>query len=279
MPGGEAEPVIVYNGRIYGLSPYGYRSTIELILEVEPERFEAFTSKVTRHDRGYPLGPVRLLAPLAMPRNIICTGLNYRRHLEETGLPAPQVPELFAKSPSSVIGPGDPIILHSNRLEPDVEVELAAVIGRPSRSLSEEEAREAVWGYMVFNDFTSRHEEFGLGVSQWWRSKSHDAYAPIGPVIVPRTLVSENDLRLEAWVGGTLVRRGSSSEMIFSVERIVAWASTSTRLYPGDIVSTGTPAGVGEGGRTPRRPSPGDTVTVCISGLGCVGNPVIEDYG
>ncbi len=279
MPGGVVEPVVVRDGRVYGLGEWGYGDVREVMLEVEPEHFERLAELVSRRDRGLPLAAVRLVAPVGRPEKIICIGVNYRAHAAESGVEVAPVPNLFVKTPNTVVGPGDAIVLHSEELKPDAEVELAAVIGFPARSLEPGEALEAVWGYTVLNDFTSRHEQRELGASQWWRAKSHDTYAPTGPVIVPRSQLSWRGLRLWLEVDGVVAREGNTSDMVYTVEDIVSWASQATLLAPGDIVATGTPAGTGEGGRPARLPAGGSIVRACVERVGCVENRVLLDAG
>jgi 2,4-diketo-3-deoxy-L-fuconate hydrolase len=277
MPGGTVEPVVVYRGRVYSLASWGYDNIRDLLVEVQPEEAIKLAENVARSDRGLPLPAVRLAAPVDKPEKVICIGVNYQAHARESGIEVPPAPNLFVKTPNSIVGPGDPIIIHSRGLKVDAEVELAAVIGIPARSLEPHEALEAVWGFTVFNDFTSRYEQRELGISQWWRAKSHDTYAPIGPVIVPRTVLEWRKLRLWLVVDGVVVREGNTSDMIYGVDALVSWASIATLLVPGDIIATGTPAGTGEGGKPPKTPTDGSRVEACIENIGCVENTVVLD--
>ena len=279
MPGGVVEPVVVRAGRVYGLGEWGYQCTREVMLEVPPEEFESLAARVSRLDRGLPLAAVRLLAPVERPGKVVLVGLNYRSHAEELGVEPPPVPDLFVKTGNSVVGPGDPVVLHEPGLKVDGEAELAAVVGVPGRSMTVDEAAESIWGYTVLNDVSARREQLESGVSQWWRGKSRDTYSPTGPVIVPRTLVSPaQGLRLTLTISGERLQEGDTRDMIHSPASLVSYASRGTLLEPGDIVATGTPPGVGYARRPQRFLNPGDVMETCISRIGCIENPVVADY-
>jgi len=278
VPGGAVEPVLVAHGRVYPLASWGYRDVREVMLEVPPEEFESFAATVARTDKGLPLGAVRLAAPIERPGKVLLVGLNYRSHAEELGVKAPPVPDLFQKSSNAVIGPGDPIIIHDPGLRVDAEAELAAVLGLPGRSMTLSEAAEAIWGYMVLNDVSARTEQLLSGATQWWKGKSRDTYAPTGPVIVPRTLVNPTKgLRVTLAITDEKLQDGDTRDLIYTPAELVEYASRGLFLEPGDIVSTGTPSGVGHARSPPRYLRSGDTATVCIEAIGCIENPVTED--
>ncbi|BEP17434.1 fumarylacetoacetate hydrolase family protein [Pyrofollis japonicus] len=277
-PGGGVEPALVYRGRVYPLSAWGFNDVKEVMLEYPPEDIEHLARMVSSSDKGLPLGGVRFLAPIERPSKIIAVGLNYRAHAAETGRNPPPVPDLFVKTVNTVIGPGDPIILHDPGLRVDAEAELAVVIGLPGRSLEPEEVIENIWGYMAFNDVSARYEQHLVGASQWWRGKSRDTYAPMGPVIVPRTLISPwKGVDVILRVSGEELQHGNTSDMIHDVKMLVSYASRGTFLEPGDIIATGTPPGVGFARNPPRHLQPGDIVEVCIGKIGCIVNPVVPE--
>lgn len=277
-PGGSVEPAVVYRGRVYPLGAWGYRDVREVMLEYPPGEFEMLARRVSRVDRGLPLAGLRLAAPVERPGKVVLVGLNYLDHAREVGREPPRVPELFTKTGNAVVGPGDPVVVHDPGLRVDGEAELAAVVGVPARSLEPGEALEAVWGYTCLNDVSARTEQLLVGVSQWWRGKSRDTYAPVGPVIVPRILLDPGrGLRVTLTVSGERLQDGSTRDMIHSVAAIVAYASRGTLLEPGDLIATGTPAGVGHTRSPPRYLKPGDTVEVCVEGVGCIANPVVSD--
>jgi 2-keto-4-pentenoate hydratase/2-oxohepta-3-ene-1,7-dioic acid hydratase in catechol pathway len=215
----------------------------------------------------------QLLAPLA-PGKIVAIGLNYLDHIRETGIDAPTRPLVFAKLPSSVVGPGaaieiDPLI--TQRV--DWEGELAVVIGQRLRHASAENALAAVFGYTICNDVSARDVQFED--SQWVRGKSLDTFCPLGPVIVTTDeLPDPHALVLQTRVNGELVQNSSTADMIFGVAELLSFCSHSFTLEPGDILLTGTPWGCGDFMSPPRSLVPGDLVEVSIDGIGVLSNPV-----
>lgn len=216
-----------------------------------------------------------LRAPLA-PGKIVAIGLNYLDHVRETGMAVPTQPLIFAKFPSSVVGPGEPIVLDRRTTgRVDWEVELAVVVGTRMHHVTAEEALDGVFGYTVANDVSARDLQFDDG--QWVRGKSLDTFCPLGPVVVtPDEVPDIAALRLWTRVNGEVVQSSSTSEMIFTVGEILAFCARHFPLEPGDVVLTGTPWGCGEF-MTPRRSlAAGDVVTVEIAGIGTLTNPVVE---
>lgn len=213
---------------------------------------------------------VKLLPPVEPP-NIICLGLNYRGHAEETGLPLPPEPLIFIKANTSLCGPGDPIILPAQGPDKiDYEAELAIVIGRRSKYLSEEEALHAILGYTAANDVSNRAAQFSDG--QWTRGKSYDTFCPLGPAI--ETDLDADNLAIACRLDGKIMQSSSTSDMIFPVRHIVSYLSHCFTLLPGTIILTGTPAGVGFKRTPPVFLRPGQTVEVEIEGIGTLVNPV-----
>jgi 2-keto-4-pentenoate hydratase/2-oxohepta-3-ene-1,7-dioic acid hydratase in catechol pathway len=211
--------------------------------------------------------------PIERPEKIVCVGLNYRDHAEEQGTPLPQAPLLFAKWPNTLIGPGDPIVIPPVTEQVDYEAELGVVIGERVRGASVENALEAVRGYLCLNDVSARDLQFGDG--QWTRGKSLDTFCPIGPELVPAASVPDPQaLSIRAIVNGEVLQDSSTSNMIFTVAEIIAYVSRAITLEPGDLIATGTPAGVGAFRDPPIRLRPGDEVTIEIEGVGSLTNPV-----
>ena len=210
-----------------------------------------------------PADGVRLLAPV-IPSKLVCVARNYAEHAKEMGNPVPQDPVLFFKPATSVIGPGDPIPLPPGAGRVDHEAELAAVIGRLCRSLSEDEAMSAVLGFTCANDITSR--DWQKSDVQWARAKGSDGFGPLGPWI--ETELDPSDLEVVSRVNGELRQKGRTSEMTLSPARLVSHISQTITLLPGDVVLTGTPPGVGP-------LEPGDTVEVEIERIGVLENPVV----
>ena len=204
---------------------------------------------------------------------IVCAGMNYRDHAEETGIPVPERPVLFAKWTSAAIGPGEPIVLPAITSQVDYEAELGVVIGRRVRDLDPDDALDAVGGYVCVNDVSARDLQFADG--QWTRAKSLDTFCPVGPAVVPATEIPDPQaLRIRCLVNGEALQDSSTAQMVFSVAELVAHASRGITLEPGDLIATGTPAGVGFTRTPPIFLAPGDEVTVEIEGIGELTNPV-----
>jgi 2-keto-4-pentenoate hydratase/2-oxohepta-3-ene-1,7-dioic acid hydratase in catechol pathway len=211
--------------------------------------------------------------PIERPSKIVCVGLNYRDHAEEQGAELPEAPLLFAKWPSALIGPGEAIVIPSTSTRVDYEAELGVVIGERVKGVSAENALEAVRGYLCLNDVSARDFQFGDG--QWTRGKSPDTFCPVGPRLVPRDEVPDpQSLGIRCLVNGEVMQDSTTANMVFSVAEVIAYASATSTLEPGDLIATGTPAGVGVFRKPPRLLQDGDEVTVEIEGLGALTNPV-----
>ena len=215
-----------------------------------------------------------LRAPLARPSKIVCIGLNYYDHAREANLELPRSPLIFAKFPSSLCGPGDEITWPEGLTEQvDWEAELAVVVGLPLRHADPETAMGGVFGYTAANDLSARDVQFSDG--QWTRGKSLDGFCPVGPVVVTADEYGDPGRRsVRARVNGTLMQDSSTAEMIWGVGEILSFISASTSLMPGDLVLTGTPAGVGAFRAPPTFLQPGDEVEVEVEGIGVLKNPV-----
>jgi 2-keto-4-pentenoate hydratase/2-oxohepta-3-ene-1,7-dioic acid hydratase in catechol pathway len=211
--------------------------------------------------------------PIERPQKIVCVGLNYRDHAEEQGTELPEAPLLFAKWPNTLIGPGDPIVISPVTSRVDYEAELGVVIGERVRGASAENALEAVRGYLCLNDVSARDLQFSDG--QWVRGKSLDTFCPVGPELIPAKDVGDPQaLSIRAIVNGEVLQDSNTSNMIFSVAEIVAHVSQAITLEPGDLIATGTPAGVGVFREPQVLLQPGDEVTIEIERLGALTNPV-----
>lgn len=220
---------------------------------------------------------VQPLAPVPRPGKIVCVGLNYHDHAEEQNEEVPEKPMLFSKSPTSVTHPGRPIVHPPNVSQVDYEVELAFVIGKSAKNISEEDALDYVSGYTVLNDISARDAQFEDG--QFFRGKSYDTFAPMGPVIETGDEFDPNDLSVELRVNGETKQASSTAEFIFSVEELVAYLSRVMTLEPGDVVSTGTPGGVGIFSDPPDLLEPGDKVAAEIENIGSLENTVVNHPG
>lgn len=221
------------------------------------------------------LSKVSLGPPIPNPEKIICLGLNYKDHAAETGLKLPTSPVLFPKYRNALIGAADDIIVpRAAREKLDYEVELAVVIGRRAREVSEEDALSYVAGYAVFNDVSAR--ELQMQSSQWMPGKAVDNFAPMGPGLVPaREIADPQNLMLTTRVNGTQLQHESTKQMIFGVATTIAFITSFMTLEAGDIIATGTPAGVGFARKPPIALTDGDIVEVEIEGIGTLRNRVV----
>jgi len=224
-----------------------------------------------------PAGEVRLLAPIPRPGKILCSGINYRGHLEENpGAKLPETPFFFSKLPSAVIGPGEPIVHPAATSQLDYEVELAVVIGRSLHRAREPEVLPALAGYTILHDVSARDVQFKD--NQITLGKNFDTFAPMGPCLVtPDEVPDPADLRLLSLVNGRALQDSSTRDWVFPLPFLIASLSRVMTLEPGDVVSTGTPAGVGFFRKPPVFLKPGDTVTLEIERVGRLENPVIAE--
>jgi len=211
---------------------------------------------------------VRLAEPVKRAGKIICIGLNYLKHAVESGMGVPTEPVVFFKATSSVIGPNDTIIIPKNSQKTDWEVELGVVIGKRANYVSEEEALDHVAGYVLHNDVSEREFQLERG-GQWVKGKSCDTFAPIGPYLVTKDeIVDPNNLNLWLTLNGKKMQDGNTNDFIFNVQHVISYLSQFMSLMPGDIISTGTPEGVGFGQKPPFYLKDGDVIELGIEGLG-----------
>jgi acylpyruvate hydrolase len=216
---------------------------------------------------------VQLGAPVPRPGKLVCIGLNYRDHAAESKMPLPERPVVFSKFTTSVVGPGDPIVIPPSSQKVDYEAELAVVIGRRIKHGTREEAARAILGYTIVNDVSARDFQFGDG--QWQRGKSCDTFAPMGPWIATADEIADpQQLKIGLRVNGRTLQSSNTSQMIFGAVDLVAYVSETITLEPGDVIATGTPSGVGFARQPPIFLAAGDVVDVEIDGLGVLSNPV-----
>ncbi|MEY5025977.1 MAG: hypothetical protein RLZZ244_1505 [Verrucomicrobiota bacterium] len=222
----------------------------------------------------------RVLAPV-VPAQILCIGLNYRKHAEETGAKLPERPVLFVKGVNTLQHPGEPIVLprHLRSDEVDYECELAVVIGKACKNVSPENALDYVLGYTCANDVSARDHQIRLGGGQWCRGKFFDTFAPLGPrLVTPASIPDPNALGIRTELNGVTVQQSHTSDMAFDVRTLIAYLSGSTTLVPGTVILTGTPSGVGMAAKPePRWLRAGDVVTIEIERIGRLTNPVVEE--
>jgi 2-keto-4-pentenoate hydratase/2-oxohepta-3-ene-1,7-dioic acid hydratase in catechol pathway len=215
---------------------------------------------------------VQRLAPLPRPGKIFGIALNYRDHAEETGKEIPEVPLVFSKAVTAVIGPGASIEIPPASSHIDYEGELAVVIGKTAKRVAREHAREHVAGYTIMNDVTARDYQARSGHCI---GKSFDTFAPMGPGVVTADEIDPGSLDLRTFLNGEEVQHSNTRQLIFDVAALIAYISSGVTLEPGDVITTGTPSGVGIGRNPPRFLRPGDTVRIEISGIGALENVVV----
>jgi len=274
---GFTEPGVLFEDRVIPIRGAGFSSVLEVI-----EGGADAQDRVRRWVGGPPsshaldLAGIAFAAPIPRPPKLICIGLNYRDHAAEAKLAIPEVPTMFAKFPTSVIGPGHPIVLPRNSTKPDYEAEFAVVIGRRGRHVAEEHWRDYVFGYTIVNDVSAR--DFQMATSQWMIGKTFDTFAPIGPAIVTADEIADpHDLGISLAINGETLQDSNTGNLIFKLPQLIAYLSSVFTLEPGDIIATGTPAGVGFARKPPRWLKPGDEVRIQIEGLGELFNPVVAE--
>ncbi|MEM1658476.1 MAG: fumarylacetoacetate hydrolase family protein [Candidatus Jordarchaeales archaeon] len=248
-------------------------SLLEKIREAASSIPEALENGVIRGEVHSILG-VKLLAPVPRPGKIICLGLNYSDHAEEAGLEPPKEPILFSKPATAVVGHEDPVIYPKVSSQVDYEVELAVIIGKKGKDISEEDAYDYIAGYTVFNDVSARDIQF-RGV-QWFRGKSFDTFAPMGPCLALKDEIPDpHNLRIQMKVNGETRQDSSTGNMIFKIPFLVSFISADMTLEPGDVIATGTPAGVGVYSKPPKLLKPGDVMEATIEKIGTLRNKVV----
>src|SRR5208337_4081869 len=221
-----------------------------------------------------PLERVRLRAPLLRPGKIVCVGLNYESHRAEQGIKSPARPVFFLKSPNTICGPGDSIVLPPNSTEVDYEAEFVVVIGKRGKGIPEEKVFEHVAGYTILNDVSARDMQYGD--RQWFRGKSCDTFAPTGPCIVTADEIPDpQSLKISLTLNGRTMQDSNTRDLIFKIPFLVSYLSQSMTWEAGDLLSTGTPGGVGHYRKPPVYLKPGDTVSVTVEGIGALTNPVL----
>ncbi len=256
-----------------GRQAYGHQALNGRITRIEGDIFGDFHSTQETAD------VVKLLAPV-QPADILCIGLNYRKHAEEGQQAIPEQPVLFMKNAGAVQHPGDPIYL-PRKLRSDAvdyECELAVVIGRDCSNVPRDEALNYVIGYTCANDVSARDWQLKWGGGQWCRGKTFATFCPLGPCLVtPDEIPNPNALAIKTVLNGNVMQDWNTNDMIFDVPRLIEFLSASTRLRAGTVILTGTPHGVGGARKPPVFLQPGDTVTIEIEKIGALTNPVVEE--
>jgi 2,4-diketo-3-deoxy-L-fuconate hydrolase len=265
--GKEKPGIVAPDGKRLDCSGFGEDWSEEFLENNGLERLKSWLDS-SIHNLQKISDKTRLGSPIKRPSKIICVGLNYSLHAKESGMPVPEVPILFMKATSSLCGPFDPILIPRNSTKTDWEVELAVVIGKKATYVSKEEAMDYVAGYVLHNDVSERDFQLHHG-GQWVKGKSADHFAPLGPYLVTKDEISDpHNLRLWLKVNGETMQDSNTSDLVFDIPTLVSYISQYMTLLPGDVISTGTPSGVGLGLKPPRYLNPGDVVELGIDGLG-----------
>lgn len=262
---GQEKPGVVLNDKKYDVSAFGEDYTEQFFETDGVARLAAFIK-----DKQLPeiTDDVRLGSPIVRPSKIVCIGLNYADHAKETNAPLPPEPVIFMKASTAIVGPNDNIVIPKNSVKTDWEVELAVVIGKKASYVDEATAMDYVAGYVLHNDVSER--EFQLERNGTWdKGKGCDTFAPLGPFLAtPDEIADPHNLRLWLKVNGQILQDGTTANFIFNLPHLISYTSQFMTLLPGDIISTGTPAGVGLGMKPPFYLKPGDVVELGIDGLG-----------
>ena len=271
---GKPRPGILSGQTVSDLSTAGFASLLDFIESGADGQAKA--EKLAASGGGYSLDKVKLLAPIPKPRKLICVGLNYRDHAAETNSEIPSVPTIFNKFATAVIAPGENIVLPKVSKAPDYEAEFAFVIGRGGRNIAGTDWPKHVFGYTIVNDVSAR--DYQRATTQWLMGKTFDTFAPIGPWIVSADEIADpHNLDIQLEIGGERLQNSNTRELIFKIPDLIAYLSSVFTLEPGDIVSTGTPAGVGVARKPQRFLRHGDDVVVRIQSIGELRNPVVAE--
>jgi 2-keto-4-pentenoate hydratase/2-oxohepta-3-ene-1,7-dioic acid hydratase in catechol pathway len=274
---GVQEPGVIHGENVIGVGDSGFRDLLGIIAG-GAEALSRLKRWIPQAPASavHPLSTVKLLAPIPRPPKLICVGLNYRDHALEAKMAIPEVPTIFSKFSTAVIGPGEAIVLPKCSSKPDYEAEFAFVIGRGGRHIPAGRWREHVFGYTIVNDVSAR--DYQMATSQWLIGKTFDTFAPMGPAIVTADEIPDpHALGISLAINGEVLQCSSTEGLIFGVPKLIEFLSSVFTLEPGDVVSTGTPAGVGFARKPPRYLRAGDEVRVRIDGLGELRNPVIAE--
>jgi acylpyruvate hydrolase len=270
LPGGEIGDLTSLTGEPH-LTAYEILACIDLAGSFIEKAEQIIATN--QFDAIYSPSEVRLAAPVPRPGKVICIGLNYRDHAEESGMAIPTSPIVFSKFPSCVIASGDAIEIPAASTQVDYEAELAFVIGRQARNVSAAKWKDYVLGFTNFNDVSARDFQFADG--QWQRGKSCEGFAPMGEFIATTDeIVDPDNLRIRFHLNGQTLQDSNTGQLIFKVPELVEFLSSFVTLEPGDVVATGTPPGVGFARKPPIFMKPGDIAEVEIEGLGVLSNPV-----
>ena len=274
---GASQPGVLIDTDVVSLKGAGFASLLDVIAggPAARARIGTWVLKPPASEVS-PLASVRLVAPIPRPPKIICVGLNYRDHAMESNMEIPKAPTIFSKYSTAVIGPGETIILPRVSTKPDYEAEFAFIIGKGGRHIAGAAWKEHVFGYTILNDVSAR--DYQMATSQWMMGKTFDTFAPMGPAIVSADEIADpHNLDISLTINGDTLQHSNTKNLIFRIPDLIEYLSAVFTLESGDVISTGTPAGVGFARKPPRFLLAGDDVVVRIEGLGELHNPVAAE--
>lgn len=273
--GGRARAGAVSGDQIVDLSASGYFS-VRALLEGGAEAMSAAAKVIANPGATYARGDVKVLAPIPDPQKFICIGLNYRDHAIESGMDIPTTPTVFTKYHNAIAGPGDEVVLPNVSKQVDYEAELAFVIGKTAKQVAKADWKEYVFGYTICHDVSAR--DYQLATTQWTIGKTFDGFGPIGPELVSADEIENpNNLRISLTRNGETLQDSNTDQFVFDVGDLVEYLTSVMTLVPGDIISTGTPPGVGFARKPAIFLQPGDETVVSIEGIGDLRNSFVAE--
>ena len=273
--GGVPQPGVLAGDRVVSIAGAGFADLLSVIQGGSFAR-AVVDAHLKQGHSGVPLKDVKLHAPLPNPPKLFMVGLNYRDHAIESGMAIPTVPAVFSKFNSSIIGPGDAIVLPQASTQPDYECEFAFIIGKRGKHIAKENWRDYIFGYTAINDVSAR--DLQLATSQWLLGKTCDTFCPMGPWIVTADEIADpHNLQIKTTINGEVLQSSNTKELIFNIPELLDYMSRALTLEPGDTVSTGTPPGVGFARKPPRYLRHGDDCVITVEGIGDLRNPVVRE--
>ena len=270
--GGAPQAGVLVNDQVISIAGCGYASLLPVIADGPAAKAKIDAHLALGHV-GISLGQVKLHAPIPNPGKLFMIGLNYRDHAIESGMAIPTTPTVFSKFNNSIVGPGDTVLLPKATAQPDYEAEFAFVISKTAKHVKGEDWKEYVFGYTVINDVSAR--DLQLATPQWLMGKSCDTFCPMGPVLVTADEIADpHNLQIKLTLSGEVLQDSNTKELIFNIPALIEHITQVITLAPGDVISTGTPPGVGFARKPPRYLRDGDDCIVYVEGIGELRNPI-----
>ena len=270
--GGAPQAGVLVNDQVISIAGCGY-STLLPVIEDGPVSKAIIERHLSKKHAGIPLTEVKLYAPIPNPPKLFMIGLNYRDHAIESNMAIPTTPTVFSKFNNSIIGPGDTVWLPKASQQPDYEAEFAFVISKKAKHVKGADWKDYVFGYTVINDVSAR--DLQLATPQWLMGKSCDTFCPMGPVLVTADEIADpHNLNIKLTLSGEVLQNSSTKELIFNIPALIEHITQVITLEPGDVISTGTPPGVGFARKPPRYLRDGDECVVSVEGIGELRNPI-----